>query len=321
MKKLLLLNLILGVYLDSYSQTNVYHKFPTDNAVWREYSYDYLPESSAHSCNDYQNIIDGDTIVGSYTYHIIRSFGLSYVYPYCGYPANMYTPIFFNNYYGAFREDTVSRKIFFLPPGSTNDTLLYDFNLNLGDTLALSYINNPTFTGINTVTSIDSILIGTEYHKRFEISAYNWGGNFSPYVYLIEGIGSTFGLVAQLKPEPEVPSGSTLLCFKVNGSTAYPDINYQCDIVTSIKENEIQTRNIIQISPNPFNLTTEIFLDKAFKSITIDIYNSQGEIVNRKIFSNRDKIEIDRIGLRCGLYLCKITLDNNIIVKKVVVND
>lgn len=38
-------------------------------------------------------------------------------------------------YAGAFRNDSLNKKVYFVKPGMLNDTLFYDFDLQLGDTL------------------------------------------------------------------------------------------------------------------------------------------------------------------------------------------
>ncbi|MEI6123534.1 MAG: T9SS type A sorting domain-containing protein [Bacteroidota bacterium] len=237
----------------------------------------------------------------------------------------MYTPSYFNYYLGAFREDTTDRKVFFLPPDSISGTLLYDFDLNLGDTLPITYTNNDhndiNEPVTNIVTSVDSVLIGNEYHKRFEISAYNWGGNFAPYVSLIEGIGSTFGFLGWLRPDPEVPIGSTLLCFKLNGLTVFPDSNYQCDIVSSINES-IKSEPIVQIFPNPFNLTTKISFNITYKTVDIELTDIQGKLINKHKCINCDEIILDRKGVENGFYFLRMTFDNkNIEIKKIIITE
>ena len=318
MKKLLLL-IIIFWSVSIKAQTNVYHPFPTSNAIWREFSYHDQFQSSSSSCSDYQNEIYGDTIVGSFTYHKIMSYVKYYAFPYCGYPPSMYTPSYFNYYIGAFREDTAIRKVYFLPLDSISDTLLYDFNLNIGDTLPTTYTNNDhndiNSPVINIVTSIDSVLIGNEYHKRFEISALNWGGYFGPYVYLIEGIGSSFGLLGWLRPDPEVPIGSNLLCFKQNGLTVFPDSSYQCDIVSSIDENEIKSEPIIQIFPNPFSESTTIeFENKNSENYSLEIYNNLGQKVRMISNIRNNKIIIERGNFNSGIYFFQ--LKNNCGIKQ-----
>lgn len=321
MKKLLSIFIFFGLYLNSNSQTAKYHQFPTSNAIWREYSYAYGYQTSDLSCSEYQNEIAGDTVVGIYTYHKIWYSGKYYAFSFCHYPSYMYTPTFFSYYNGAYREDTLNRKVFYLAPDSISESLLYDFNLSLGDTLPITF-NNNHYGNPNIVTSIDSVLIVGKYHKRFEISAYNWGGHIGSYVYLIEGIGSTFGLLGKLRPEEEIPHGSTLLCFKQNGLTVFPDSTYQCDIVSSIKDNEIKPEPFIKIFPNPFNLTAEISFVKNYKTIDLTLFDLQGKIIKSKTYKDLNKINLDRLEIENGIYFLRMTLDNRIIeTKKILITE
>ena len=71
--KILITNTLMALWsICFYAQTNVYHKFPTNNAMWRESSGGY----QSSNCKDYQYTISGDTISGSYTYHKIQNFGV-----------------------------------------------------------------------------------------------------------------------------------------------------------------------------------------------------------------------------------------------------
>ena len=172
----------------------MYYPFPDSNAVWREYeSGTYASSPPVGECYDYENRYMGDTIIGAFTYKKIWKYGAHY-----GYNCSTYiNPI--NYYVGAIRQDTLQRKIYFLPPFQNTDTLLYDFNLSLGDTLPPSYTNCTT----NIVSSVDSVLVGAMYRKRFGLG----------YTYLIEGIGNTFGLLQPIcfMLEP----GSQLNCFGI----------------------------------------------------------------------------------------------------------
>jgi hypothetical protein len=326
MKKLLPIFIFFGLYLNSYSQTAIYQQFPTSNAIWREYSYAYGYQTSSSSCSEYQNEIAGDTVVGIYTYHKIWYSGKYYAFSFCHYPSYMYTPTYFSYYNGAYREDTLNRKVFYLAPDSISETLLYDFDLNLGDTLPKTYFNTSNiyynYYVTNIVTSIDSILIDGKYHKRFEISSWDWSTFFHPYAYLIEGIGSTFGLLGCLRPDPEIPIGSTLLCFKQNGLTVFPDSTYQCDIISSIKDNEIYKEHYIQIFPNPFNLTAEISFLKNYKTIDLTLFDLQGKIIKSKTYKDLNKINLDRLEIENGIYFLRMTLDNRIIeTKKIIITE
>ena len=70
----------------------------------------------------------------------------------------------------------------------------------------------------NYVSSIDSILIGNNYHRRFHLS--QMGTSFS-HVAIIEGIGSEYGLLFPLMPPFEF--FNTLVCVTINSIPVYPD--------------------------------------------------------------------------------------------------
>jgi len=307
MKKIIisltLATLLLGLAIpqNTISQTNVYHPFPDSNALWREYSGGY----QCSCCSDYQYFITGDTIINSFTYHKIKKSGVKYSEDMSGFCTNIII-LYYNNYIGAFREDTINKKVFFIPENNSYDTLLYDFNLSIGDTLPTSIIND-SINYMNHVSLIDSIIVGNKYYKRYGLSS---GSNLN-YVYLIQGIGSTFGLFGYLYPPFE--SGTTLLCFKQNGQTVYPDSTYQCGIVT--KKDEVLIENFLfNISPNPISTTARIEINTNIPKIDMIIYNSLGiELLRYKNINNKTKIE--KGNLYSGLYFYKLVQDDKIIFK------
>lgn len=143
-----------------------------------------------------------------------------------------------NSYQGAIRQDTVQKKIYYCVGTSPNETILYDFNLHLGDTLHNSYNNG---SDSNYVSSIDSILIGTTFRKQYHISTGHMAGNDTNYVQLIEGIGSTYGLAFPITPPFEW--GSKLNCFSQNNVTIYPNTTGICYLRLGIKEQKESTPN------------------------------------------------------------------------------
>ena len=66
------------------------------------------------------------------------------------------------------REDTITQKVYVFDQSYNHDTLLYNFNLSLGDTLPLSYLHQHQMDTIY-VTMIDSFFDGTVYRKQFHL--------------------------------------------------------------------------------------------------------------------------------------------------------
>jgi hypothetical protein len=220
-----------------FGQSSTYYPIPSAGAIWREYFGGYEV-----NCRDYQISITGDTLIGDNTYHKLQEFGVIYM----GVPGNnCLGPVgsIFNNYIGAFRNDVLGKKVYFVPEGAAMEVLLYDFNLSLNDKLPETYLYNYN-QDTSYISQVDSVLIGNEYHSRYQLST----GSQIGYVYLIEGIGSSYGLLAWLYPPFEF--GSELLCFKQDSVTVYPDQSYECELVTGMSD-PIQENVKFSISPNP----------------------------------------------------------------------
>lgn len=302
MKKIFFIVLVLLVN-KTQAQTSVYNIIPTSNTIWRE---NFAAYECSNCCTDYQYFITGDTLVNNLTYHKIKISGVNYYTNMQGFCTNIITS-YYNEYTGAFRNDSINKKVFFLPANSTTDTLLYDFDLNLGDTLPPSLINCPynatPYSSNHYVTNIDSFIVGNSYHKRFSISS----NEILDYVYLIEGIGSTMGFLGPICIPFE--QERQLLCFTHNGQTIYPDTIYQCDLIS--KDAKIPfDNNIIILSPNPFSSYTIIDSKINFYNADILVYNIFGKVVKQeKNINNGNRIY--RENLSSGMYFFKL-IENNI---------
>lgn len=255
------------------SQTNVYHPFPESNAIWNIHF--FLNCNWAGIANeDYSIEFGNDTIINLVTYHTLKTFYIESFSPgNCGSTGG---PV--QIYRGAIRQDTALKKVFIVPRDSSNEKLLYDFNMAIGDTVR-GYLE-PEPGQPDVVLSIDSILIGTQYRKKWKI---NQGYDIS----LIEGIGWTFGLT---EPSPQNildGPGFTMMCFTENGATLYPDTNSNCQLINSA--GKIETReNVLAVFPNP---NSGIFTVKA-NSVTLsklEFYNSLGQLILTKVPSGNSE--------------------------------
>jgi hypothetical protein len=276
-------------------QTNVYHPFPTHDAIWREYSGYYpIPNFVA-----FEYIITGDTLILDKDYHKILRISANYAIGYNGVPILDSLGGTYEEYYGAFREDTILKQVFFIPYWYQYEELLYDFNLQLGD--SLSGLNGGQYTYVMTV---DSVIVGTEYRRRLGIGCPHFF-NY-PYVFLIEGIGSTFGFVEPINIPIE--GVLKLYCFTQNGISLYQsaDPHSTCDFL-AVKE--IESNKPVGVSPNPFTTSTQITLDKTYHNISLSVYDIQGKLMLQKQHKDCNQIQLNRNGLGNGMYFLKLTLD------------
>ena len=293
MKKLLLI-IIIFIALSSNGQTSIYHPFPDSNAVWNIQCsfYCWLPPYDIGG-KSYSITFSNDTVIGSQSYHkLIIPFDPPYTSICGGGPAQL------NVYKGAIRQDSSIKKVFIVPPTYNTEQLLYDFNMQVGDTVQ-GYIASCTII----VKSIDSVLVGSSYRKRWLVG---FPATSPFHIDFIEGIGSTYGLV-ELFPCPTDQPDISINCFKQNGQSLYPSTTTNCELITSVNSID-KISNEINIFPNPSNGSFTIDLDNAVIK-EIKLYDLLGNIIFCKQTNNQTKFNIDN--LQRGVYILTLIDKNN----------
>jgi hypothetical protein len=285
--------------LTTHSQTNVYHPFPVSNTNWVGR---HLAGTFEQTYNDYNLYISGDTIIGPYTYHKLYQNGhISY------WPPNFPAQNYYGMYMGAFRQNIANKRVYLFKNGV--DTLAYDYNLNVGDTLQPSCL---LVNGVKPyVKSIDSVLIGNQYRKRFWINGCNYA--------LIEGIGSTFGAFDKIMCPFE--GFDDLYCVRLDNQIVWTRSNGGDCIFTSINE-DIVAENKVTISENPFSTQTTLTSNGNLKNSILLIYDSSGKLVRRLTNRAGNAITIHRDNLPSGIYFFRLNQDDKIIAtEKFVIID
>ena len=290
MKRIALV-LVLFAIKQIKGQTNHYYPFPNLNAVWSESYSAYPGNAPPEICSWYQYTIGGDTIIGSNTYVKVYKSGLFGSYQ-CPTPPgqNPSGGTFDSSYVGGLMQDSIAKKVYFKYAGTVSTataTLLYDFSLVVGDS-----INYQPYAKIS---SIDSVLVGMEYRKRFNLSGVS--GIYSGAA-IIEGVGGTFGLLES--PYRAEAASWGLGCFKYY-SNVYPSTIASCPLITrsSIGISKSINPNKLAIYPNPANDNFTIELNSSDNQ-TVQIFDVSGKLVlNQRI---NGKADIDVSGLHEGVY-------------------
>ncbi|MEA3480262.1 MAG: T9SS type A sorting domain-containing protein [Bacteroidota bacterium] len=249
--------------------------------------------------DNYRYYLSGDTSISAFTYHKIYKAGVSFGHDFFnGSYHNFY--YYGDIYAGALRIDNnVWYFVPAYPPFPPQDTLLYDFNLGVGDTL-ISWLNDPCDT--ITISSIDSILIGNVYKKRFHLSNTVWVT--TPYI--IQDIGSFSGLLEPLCIFDWFPE---LVCFAQNGQSLWGMGTEECDLLVNVSKVE-DVDNHVKTYPNPFTTSTTFSytLNKP-STVTLGIFNPQGQLIE-KIEQEQSKgeqqMQWNAEGLPAGMYYYRI---------------
>jgi len=299
----LFLTLILTFLLFSVkAQTSVYHPFPDSAATWNIH-YKQFCFMNGTSDQNYSITMAGDTVINSQVYHKLTT---PYVQIYTSGCGTMGT-----GYKGAIRQDKINRKVFFVPPSGSAEQLLYDFTMQVGDTVKgyAETIAPPR----DRVISIDSVLVGSTYRKRWKVNSnYN--------IYFIEGVGSTYGLI--MKSPGNLLDGSgdlTITCFQQNGKTVYPDTVTSCKLITTSVNTTEGNPNEINIFPNPSNDSFTIDLRQALSVNAIYIKDILGNTVFHRQLSSGSYIHVDH--LKSGVYFLMTSSNDMVLpgVRKIII--
>ena len=263
-----------------------YIPFPDTSANWNVSWSDVDCYVSGLQDGVFTYYYNGDTVINSNTFHKLFRSGL------CN---QCCPPIYFlgnlNGYMGGLRNDSINKKVLWIRPDLTTDEILYNFNIVVGDTLKgwlTSACPDPT------IISIDSILIGSKYHSR-----YNFVGGICEGA-LIEGIGSTLGL---LEPFFTFEGGGVLNCMRNLNNIYFPDSTGSCGIIDFVSENKLDNNQFILVRSKD---KIDIHFDDNFifdSNFSVSIY----DILGRQVFNSKNQKYYFSIFVNgLGYYVVKI---------------
>lgn len=303
LKKFFLL-LIFCVSLSSINTSHgqTYGKFVDTSKLWNTVDiYNWLV-SGGQPNYEYTKVA-GDTIIGLYSYKKV----------WISYDTNHTT--WYHN--GFMREDSLSKVYYmnYVYYYQNNDSILtegliYDFGLNVNDSVQISNIWACPDTIWVKAVQVDSIFIYDIYHKRIIIN--HWDAYEQENEYWIEGIGSSFGLMYSARCF--VGGMPYLLCYFENDTLKYQNPNYSnCNISSDVEIiNNDFTINVI-IYPNPLNknLIIEVFNIKV--NTLLELYNSFGQLKDTYILTTTKTEIVLNDSYKQGLYLYKVKEKNKIV--------
>ncbi|MBC7382757.1 MAG: T9SS type A sorting domain-containing protein [Bacteroidia bacterium] len=225
---------------------------------------------------------------------------------------------------GFMREDSISRKVYFLPDDSSQqEFLLYDFSLNLNDSFYFNFKTTQTSRYSNWYR-LDSVYydtitpFGRYYNYLSERrKIFRFKSNYSQYrnlpIFWVEGLGSnmtplySYDCFNRDTSKFNSANGcfTSLLCV-VEGVDlkfqAYPD----CLKILHVSVKEIFSNMNMEMYPNPANELIHLsFKGNAIKFISYEIKDINGRKIYQSngIFSN-DAIDVS--SLPNGFYLLYI---------------
>jgi hypothetical protein len=195
-----------------------------------------------------------------------------------------------------FIRETPGKKVYFRALQDTVAGLLYDFDVEIGDTIT---IRQDILMLI--VDDIDSVLVHDRYRKRISLSS-----NGMPGETWIEGIGSLCGVLS---------SGNwymiggiyELLCYFEKDTLKYSNANYSNCYYNNVGEYHFQDCGMeIKVIPNPLASSSLISFPAALGTdALLNVYSMHGvSVMKRRVISGN--ILIYKHDFAPGLYIFHI---------------
>ncbi len=221
----------------------------------------------------------------------------------------------------ALRED--SNKVFFRllrpdlsPEYGTTEHLLYDFGLELNDSIRLNLLWSEFYTRYFwKVKNIDSVLVGHEYKKRILLKVNESADYPTEGVeYWIEDVGSTAGPL-YFTGITEFETVIQLSCYWVNGELLYRNEYSRGDC------------NYLDADPGHRINKDVLFYDKSLHEVKVNlpqkescllsVYNINGQkVFNKEIPCNQ---YVKTVELNTGIYIFEVRAGNLIQREKVII--
>jgi hypothetical protein len=207
------------------------------------------------------------------------------------------------------REDIIARKVYAICLDTVSwprDTVLYDYNLQVGDTVMRRANNKQTKF---YVSSIDSVQIQGVYHRIWNMQAFVGFGYFTStnYYSVIEGIGSTGGPWFPIFPYT-FENAFVLHCFESHSMkpvvpvkvAGYFDNSTSCRLSVG---GVTQSKAMLRAVPNPSAGSVELQIEGSHPEGAITVMSITGQIVYRQLLAEGQKsLSISTSSWLTGLY-------------------
>lgn len=252
--------------------------FPQDSASW-EYLVRGADAGGQYIISLMTLTLYGDTTINGTPYKLISSV------EYCYFPDYALSTT-----YDFIR--TEGDKVYILYRDAAEEVLLYDFGMEVGDTMLVDNCGYPFLDSFIVVQDIGETLVDGAYRKTLSFGQYKW----------IEGIGNIGdGLLTHSLYATDGlldPTWYELLCFWQNGEQIF-----SCDgLIISVAEP--YRKEDVKIFPNPTTSMLNISLPNEGKGIqSVRIINLLGEVILQEQYDHVMSVSIDSKNWSPGLYV------------------
>ena len=235
-----------------------------------------------------------------------------------------------------FREDTVSQKVYCFDARDSSETVIYNANWQVGDSIQSRYFKaHVSLQSTYYIRTIDSTNVLGQWYKVFHFNRYLSGATASSDAYaIIEGVGCTSGPAFPVSPYIDYSVGElgfNLDCFQTQAttpvispavSTGRASYNRSYDNATSCTSLAVsslaQNDLVVSVLPSPATGKAVVHFSRSMQHATVVIYDLRGRTIYKSVIADKSDVDITQ-GLKVpGLYIYQVRDDvsNNSMVGK-----
>ena len=206
------------------------------------------------------------------------------------------------------REDVTERKVYLkaILPNSINDYLLYDFSLEVGDSIDMKNPITP-FPENAGYYKVDSIiprpLVDGNNYKHFYLSPTPSNTVGENNAIWVEGAGS-LSIITAPGGDADIDGVGRLACMFKNGESFYSDLGIidECNpsIILSVSSFSSENNNIKAISKPGTDIFELIHIDEIS---TIILYDIKGLVLDTFKINHQSSTSINLENYPSGMYL------------------
>ncbi len=283
--------LLLAISLEINGQ--IHFPGPSENPYWIECHF-WKPDPYYY-VEDIAIYYKSDTTINAITYNTLYHSGTweyQAIGPYPNGPSGKIN----DELYAIIRQDTAENKVYLY--SNSSEFLLYDFKTLETVTPYPKTFNNQGYDSL-FVISQDSIMLNNTVHRKWNlVKMYNGIWHDSAFVSIIEGIGSTFGLIGEFGFKHE--NGDLLKCFYSDNTGIYPASLTICDRTFGI-EDHIKKKEI-NVYPNPSDRAISIVVGSDVHRMEVMLSDLSGRTLMLKSL-NAETTCMDLSLLDAGVYM------------------
>ena len=226
------------------------------------------------------------------------------------------------------REDSTKKVYVKYPYNLYNDStefILYDFNVNVGDTVMIKLITDGSYHQI-VIKYIGAYQFNYDTRTDYEFDIINpplWGGGCDFGQLWAEGVGSnTHAFYTEIPVSVCNNEQYNVECFWHKGQ--YVAGGTFCDYFHDGINDLSNEQNQIKTYPNPFSTQTSIsFYIPQSSIVSLKVHDMCGRevasLLNEKMLQGNHTVSYSAENLPTGLYYFQLRTENNIETKKMIV--